>query len=249
MKPEVEPVCDGRMRSERWRSPCLFRKRVRPSLAYRQTTLITEDDRAPFHSPVDSFTTPEYPCLEVSRCKWWPGQRHMWSGSCCKQAVPSGSWRHSMCNMCRISSLMLLERPPLLALCVDLDVRLYYSVVQNMVYGYGNVLQSTAESSDTPSIHCDQHFQQSVDMSILLPGGLQCDPVQMTYNDNRFKTLGTMYHRMTFDTFVAVCMREYTPALLPERTTLFINVIVWAPLIVTCVLHLIWICYNALLQW
>ena len=27
--------------------------------------------------------------------------------------------------------------------------------------------------------HCTQHVQQSVDMSIQLPAGLQCDPVQM----------------------------------------------------------------------
>ena len=37
----------------------------------------------------------------------------------------------------------------------------------------------TAESSDTPPIHCVQHVQQSVDMSIQLPACLQCDPVQM----------------------------------------------------------------------
>ena len=30
---------------------------------------------------------------------------------------------------------VLFGRPPLLAQCVDLDVRLYYAAVQNMVYG------------------------------------------------------------------------------------------------------------------
>ena len=38
---------------------------------------------------------------------------------------------------------------------------------------------STAERSATPPIHCAQHVQQSVDMSIQLPADLQCDPVQM----------------------------------------------------------------------
>ena len=75
---------------------------------------------------------------------------------------------------------MLFGRPPLLAQCVDLDVRLYYAAVQNLAYGYGNIPQTTAVRSDTPPIHCDQHMQQSVDMSIELPAGLQCDPVQMT---------------------------------------------------------------------
>ena len=34
---------------------------------------------------------------------------------------------------------------------------------------------------------------------------------------------------------MTVCMREYTPALTPERATLCINVTVWSPLTVTCV--------------
>ena len=40
-------------------------------------------------------------------------------------------------------------------------------------------VQTTAESSDIPPIHYSQHVQQSVGMSIQLPAGLQCDPVQM----------------------------------------------------------------------
>ena len=75
---------------------------------------------------------------------------------------------------------MLFGRPPLLAQCVNLDVRLYYAAVQNLVYGCENVRQTTAESSDTPPVHCDQHVQQSVDTSIQLPTGLKYDPVQMT---------------------------------------------------------------------
>ena len=78
---------------------------------------------------------------------------------------------------------MLLELPPLLAQCVDLDVRLYYPAVQNLIYACWNVPQTTAESSDTLPIHCAQHVNQSVDMSIRPPAGLrptlQCDPVKM----------------------------------------------------------------------
>ena len=65
------------------------------------------------------------------------------------------------------------------AQCFDLDVCLYYVVVQNLVYGCGNVPQTTAESSDTPPIHCAQHMQQSVDMCSQLPAGLQCNPIQI----------------------------------------------------------------------
>ena len=70
---------------------------------------------------------------------------------------------------------MLFGWPPLLARCVYVDMHLYYAAVQN---GCGNVRLTTAESSDTPSIHCAQHVQ-FVDMSIQLPAGLQYDPVQM----------------------------------------------------------------------
>ena len=49
----------------------------------------------------------------------------------------------------------------LLTQIVDLDVRLYYAAVQNLVYGCENVRQTTAESSDISAIdlHCAQHVQ------------------------------------------------------------------------------------------
>ena len=74
---------------------------------------------------------------------------------------------------------MLLRRPPLLAQCFDLHVHLYYTAVQNLVYGCGNVPQDIAESTDTLPVHCAQHVQQPIDMSFQLPAGLQFDPVQM----------------------------------------------------------------------
>ena len=74
---------------------------------------------------------------------------------------------------------MLFRRPPLLAHCFDFDVHLYCAAVQNPVYGCGNVPQTTAEGRDTPPKHCAQHVQQSVDMSMQLPSGLQRDPVQI----------------------------------------------------------------------
>ena len=85
------------------------------------------------------------------------------------------------CATCaRISPLdAVLMRPPLLAQCFEFYVRLYYAAVKNLVYGCGNVPQTTAEKTDTPPIHCAQHVQQYVDMSIQLPAGLQYDPVQM----------------------------------------------------------------------
>ena len=74
---------------------------------------------------------------------------------------------------------MLFRQPLLLAQCGDLDVCLYYAAVQNLVYGRGNIPETTAGSSNTPPKHFVQHVQQSADMSIKVPAGLQCDPVQM----------------------------------------------------------------------
>ena len=76
-------------------------------------------------------------------------------------------------------SWMLIGRPSLLAQCIDLDMHLYYVAIQNLIYGYGNVPQIAAESSNTPPIHCAQHVQQCVDMSMQLLASVQSDPVQM----------------------------------------------------------------------
>ena len=47
---------------------------------------------------------------------------------------------------------ILYRRPPQLAQYIDLDVRVYYAAVQNLVYGCCNVLQITDESRETPPI-------------------------------------------------------------------------------------------------
>ena len=68
----------------------------------------------------------------------------------------------------------------LLAQCVDLDVHLHYAAIQILVHGCGNVPQTSPESSDTTPMHCAQHVQLSVNMSIQLPAGLQCDQMAKT---------------------------------------------------------------------
>ena len=59
-------------------------------------------------------------------------------------------------------------------------MRLHYTAVQNLVYGCGNVPETTADGNNTPLIHCAEHVQQSVDMSIQLPQSLQFDPAILT---------------------------------------------------------------------
>ena len=50
----------------------------------------------------------------------------------------------------QISSPEAVGWPLLLTQNVDPDVCLYYAAIQNLVFGYGNVPQTTAENSDTP---------------------------------------------------------------------------------------------------
>ena len=83
------------------------------------------------------------------------------------------------------SSWMLFGRPPLIAQCVDHDVRLYYDAVQNMVYGCGNVPQIIAESSDTPPIYCAQHMQQSVGKPSHFPQAYNATPFKWLKLSNR----------------------------------------------------------------
>ena len=59
------------------------------------------------------------------------------------------------------------------------EKNMLYQRERILVYGNGNVPQTTAESRDISPIHCSQHLQQSVNISIQFHAGLQCDPVQM----------------------------------------------------------------------
>ena len=84
-----------------------------------------------------------------------------------------------MKHVSQISSLDAIRAATAARTMHYLYVRLYYAAVQNLIYGCGHVPQPTTESSDTPPIHCAQHVQQSIDMYIQLPAGLQYAPVQM----------------------------------------------------------------------
>ena len=84
-----------------------------------------------------------------------------------------------MQNVPGFSPWMLFGQPPLLAQCINLVLCLYYIAIWNLFYGCRNILQAIAESSNALPIHCAQHVQQPVNMSIQLLAGLQCDPIQM----------------------------------------------------------------------
>ena len=131
-----------------------------------ELTLITEDNRAPFHYQP---TLSRYQSTRAWRCRGVSGSLARGTRDLNSAAGRTQQLQH----VPGFLPWMLFRRPPLLAQCVDLDMRLYYVAVHNLVYGCGNVPQTSAESSDTPPMHCAQLVQQSVDMSIQLPAGLQ----------------------------------------------------------------------------
>ena len=149
------PVFRWRILFGIWRSPYVRFTRVRTSLACRQNlhSLLKTTER---HSSLQSTLSRHQSscgcrCRDVSG-SLARGERDL------KETVPNGPWWHNRCNMCSdFFTWMQLGLPIQLAQCVELDVCLYYAAVQNLVYGCGNVLQITTESSDTPPIRCAQH--------------------------------------------------------------------------------------------
>ena len=55
-------------------------------------------------------------------------------------------------EICARISSPALARPPLLTQGVDLDKCMYYTAVQNPIYGCEHIPQTTFESSNTPLI-------------------------------------------------------------------------------------------------
>ena len=122
-----------------------------------EPTLITKDNRVPFHSLVDSFMTPVL--LQANGSQW--------------------SWWHSRCNMFLDFFPGCCSGGHYCSQCVNLDVCLYYVAIQNLIYGCGNVPQTTAECSDTPLMLWCPTCAAIHWYALQLPAGLQFDPVQM----------------------------------------------------------------------
>ena len=146
------------MHSGRRRSPGLCCTRVLPSLTYRQNLLSLLKTTERYFTLQSTLSR-----HQSSSASWCCGV----SGSLVRSTrdlSPAASRQFSMVlgdtasAICaQISSPSVFGQPLLLAQCVDLDMCLYYSAIQNLVYRCGNVPQTTAESSDTPPIHCAQH--------------------------------------------------------------------------------------------
>ena len=83
----------------------------------------------------------------------------------------------------------------------------------------------------TPDLSPIEHVWDIMKWNLVF---LKSLPQPLPNCNNRYKLLGTIYHRVTFNTFMTICIRQYMPALLTEGTTLCIDVTVWTPLTVTC---------------
>ena len=125
-------------------------------------------------------------------------------------------------------------RTPLLAQRIDLDVRLYYTAVQNLVYGCGNVPQTIAESNDTPPLHCAQY----VDMFFQLPAGLQCDPIQLT--ELRKQVQDAWYNLLQDDSrYLYDSLHSRIHACVDARAGFTVMLLFGHPFLVTYVFHLV----------
>ena len=82
-------------------------------------------------------------------------------------------------------------------------------------------IQQLPWSTRTPDLSPIQNVWVMLKGNLLF---LQSLPKSLPNCDNGCKMLGTIYSRMSFGTFMTVCMPEYTPALLPEEG---IDVTVW----------------------
>ena len=158
MAPGVRHVCRGRMHSRRWRSSSLRHALILALIAYRQN-LFSSLKIKERHSTLQSTVS----CHHSRRV--WRFRRI--KGNLCRgihNLSPAVSRRFPIAPADTLSAhvsgflpWMLFRRSPLLAHCVDFDVHLYYPALQNLVYGCGNVSETTAESSDPPPIHCTKH--------------------------------------------------------------------------------------------
>ena len=131
-------LCRGRMHSGRWRSPGLFRTRVRPSLTYRQN----------LHSSLKTTSAiPLFSRLFHDTRLAVLGGVVVVSGTLARERRELSSPASRWCSVVLMTQQMqhvpwfipwiLFGRSPLLAQCVNLDAYLYYAAVQNVIYGYG----------------------------------------------------------------------------------------------------------------
>ena len=166
MKPEVGPVCRGLMYSGRWRSTDLRSTRVRPSLAYRDN-LLSSLKTIDSHSTLQ-MTLSRHQSSRPWRCRGLSGS--LARGT--RDLSPAVNRRFSMVlgHTADALSVRISSLDAVLAAISASRIRFWRASLlrgrENLVYGCGNISQTTAESSDTPPIHCAQHVNQAVDMPI-----------------------------------------------------------------------------------
>ena len=177
MKPEVGPVCCGLMHSGRWRSSGLYHTHVRPSLAYRQnllSSLKTTEHLSTLQSTLSWHQSSlAWRCHDVSG-NLARGTRDLSHPASRQFPMVLGDTVGATCA--RISSRNAATAArnnvsTLTCVCTTLPSRTWSTRV-------GMFYRHCWKQQHAP-IRSAQHVQQSVDISIQRPAGLQCDPIQM----------------------------------------------------------------------
>ena len=234
----------------RWCSPGLCHTHIHPSLTYRKK-LLSSQKTTECHSTLQSTLS-----WHQSSCAWWC---HSVCGSLARgthDLSPTANRQFPMV-LGDTAGATCVRISPLDAVQVATAARtMRRSWRATVLCGHPEFGLWVWECSRD---HCwKQHATNTLCPTCAAicqyvhPASMQAynaTPFKCPNCNNRCKMLGTIYRRMTFSTVMTVCMQEYMPSLPLEGATLCIQVTVWAALAVTCVFHLVWICYHILLQW
>ena len=177
------------MHSGKWCSPGLHHTRLCPSLTYRQNLLSS------LKTTKCHFTFQSTLSQQQSSSAWWcRGVSGSLAIDTCDLSSAASRWFPMVlgdtagATCARISSLDVIWVATAACTMRQSQCAFVLHGHPEPVYGWGNVPQTTAESSDTSPVYCAQHVQQSINMSSQLPTGLQCDPFKWLKLFNRVHT-------------------------------------------------------------
>ena len=191
MKPEVGPVHYGQMHSRRWHSPGICHKCVCLSFVHRQNLLLSLKTTE-HHSTLQSTLT-RHQSSRALQC-------HGVSGS-----LAEGSWFPMVLgDTASILTCVCTTQP---SGTWSTTVGMFHKPLLIAATHHWYIVTNMCSNPST----CPSTFLQAYNAM----------PFKWPNCNNRCKMLGTIYHRMTFGTFMTICMQEYKPALSPGGYTVY----------------------------
>ena len=132
-------------------------------------------------------------------------QSHSVSGSLARgtcDLIPASSRQFQLPLLTQKVQVVLWILPWMLLTQASILTCICTTAIQNLIYGYRNILQITTWHS-TETLH--PHVQQSINMSIQLPTCLKSDPVQMSSSTGiHTDQQGRLYHRVNVANTVTI---------------------------------------------